>query len=309
MDRRWLPLNALRAFEAAGHAGSFTGAAQVLLVTQSAVSRHVIALEDMLGTPLFERRRQSLELTDAGRRLLPVVTKALDRISATLDEIVEQPEGRRLTLPVALPPTFAVQLAVPMLADFRAAFPEIALEIHTLGTGAARERQRVACAVIYSEPRVSEDVLDLLWQVRVTPMCHPELAARAADQPIARFLGGQELIHVANEGKPYSARWEAFATFAGCPELECRRGMVFDTAQMAVQYALSGLGVALLDERLFAAELESGRLARPYDIGFNDSYAYYLAVNAEELSNPVVAAFRGWILRRFGALGARGEPA
>ena len=76
MDRRWLPLNALRAFEAVGRHGSFTAASQSLLVSQSAVSRHVIGLEDFLGVALFDRKPQQLTLTDAGRRLLPVVEKA-----------------------------------------------------------------------------------------------------------------------------------------------------------------------------------------------------------------------------------------
>jgi DNA-binding transcriptional LysR family regulator len=56
LDRRWLPLNALRAFEAVGRHLSFTAAANSLLVSQSAVSRHVIHLERLLGVQLLERR-------------------------------------------------------------------------------------------------------------------------------------------------------------------------------------------------------------------------------------------------------------
>src|SRR3954452_15103766 len=74
--RKWLPLNALRAFEAAGQHLSFTAAANSLTVAQSAVSRHVIVLENFLGVALFERRPQQLVLTEAGRHILPVVTKS-----------------------------------------------------------------------------------------------------------------------------------------------------------------------------------------------------------------------------------------
>ena len=70
MDRKWLPLNALRAFEAAGQHLSFTAAANSLTVAQSAVSRHVMVLEDFLGVTLFERRPQQLVLTEAGRHIL-----------------------------------------------------------------------------------------------------------------------------------------------------------------------------------------------------------------------------------------------
>ena len=71
MDRKWLPLNALRAFEAAGQHLSFTAAANSLTVAQSAVSRHVIVLENFLGVALFERRPQQLVLTEAGGVAVP----------------------------------------------------------------------------------------------------------------------------------------------------------------------------------------------------------------------------------------------
>ena len=77
MDRKWLPLNALRAFEAAGQHLSFTAAANSLTVAQSAVSRHVIVLENFLGVALFERRPQQLVLTEAGRHILPVGRQVL----------------------------------------------------------------------------------------------------------------------------------------------------------------------------------------------------------------------------------------
>src|SRR3954451_21050271 len=128
MDRRWLPLNALRAFEAVGRHGSFTAAAQSLLVSQSAVSRHVIGLEDFLGVPLFDRKPQQPALTEAGRRLLPVVEKALDRIDATLEEILRERGKPRRSLRVLLPTTFAQRLAVPILRDFRAEFPDVTLD-------------------------------------------------------------------------------------------------------------------------------------------------------------------------------------
>src|SRR3954462_15622988 len=80
IDRRWLPLNALRAFEGVARYGSFTGAAGALNIAQSALSRHVISLENLIGTKLFERRPHSIALTPAGQHLLPVVSRAFDRL-------------------------------------------------------------------------------------------------------------------------------------------------------------------------------------------------------------------------------------
>jgi LysR family transcriptional regulator, glycine cleavage system transcriptional activator len=78
------PLNALRAFEAAGRLGSFKEAAAELGVTHGAVSRHVSLLEDWLGPPaLFRRLNRRVVLTPTGAALLAETTLALDRLSAT----------------------------------------------------------------------------------------------------------------------------------------------------------------------------------------------------------------------------------
>src|ERR1700748_3191747 len=87
IDRRWLPLNALRAFEGVAKHGSFTAAANALLISQSALSRHVIALERLTGVQLFERRPHALTLTKAGQHLLPAVVKSFDRLEYALDDI------------------------------------------------------------------------------------------------------------------------------------------------------------------------------------------------------------------------------
>jgi DNA-binding transcriptional LysR family regulator len=76
---------------------------------------------------------------------------------------------------------------------------------------------------------------------------------------------------------------------------------VFDTAQLAVQYALSGEGLALADPELFQEEVEAGRLVRPFDISLDEGYGYYLTTHPEDLSNEAVALFRSWLIARFSA--------
>ena len=128
-DRRWLPLNALRAFEGVAKHGSFTAAANALLISQSALSRHVIALEKLLGQQLFERRPHALMLTKAGQYLLPAIMKSFDRLEYALDEVRNEGAPRLRTLRVQMPPSFAVQLAVPILRDFRRASVEVDIDL------------------------------------------------------------------------------------------------------------------------------------------------------------------------------------
>lgn len=298
MDRRWLPLNALRAFEAVGRQGSFTGAAQSLLVSQSAVSRHVIGLEDFLGVPLFDRKPPQPALTEAGRRLLPVVEKAFERIDITLEEIMRERGEPQRSLRVLLPTTFAQRLAVPILRHFRAEFPDLKLDIDSRPVPGNAERE-ADVAVIYTPPRVAPQVLDLLWMVKLTILCHPDVAARAKETDIAGFLAANDLLHVKLDSRPPAFLWQNFARAAHVSPGPLDRGLVFDTAQLAVQYALSGEGLALVDPVLFEDEIRAGRLVRPYDIHVDDGYGYYLSIHPDDLDRPEIALFRSWLIRRF----------
>lgn len=301
MDRRWLPLNALRAFEAVGKHLSFTAAANELLVSQSAVSRHVISLEGLIGRQLFDRRSTGLALTEAGELLLPVVRRALDRMSAALDTVKAADGGAGRPLHVRLPPTFAHQLAIPILRDFRGDFPDIGLDIDSLNPGSGETAADIA--VIYSEPKVSDHVLDLLWMERLTPLCHPAVAARAPGAALARLIADNDLLHVKLDGHPRHQLWEMFARSHGGGALDVARGLVFDSAQLAVKYALSGDGLALVDPRLFETEIAEGRLARPTDRSVASGYGYYLSIQPDDLAEPRVAMFRSWLIRRFAGVG------
>jgi DNA-binding transcriptional LysR family regulator len=297
IDRRWLPLNALRAFEQVGRHLSFTAAANALSVSQSAVSRHVIALEGLLGTPLFERKPGAFALTDAGAALLPVVRKSFDRIEQALNDIVTEGGAKARTLRVQLPPTFAQRLAVPILREFRSVCPGVILDIespHNVGH-AARDAD---VAVIYAKPQVSDRVSNLLWMARLTPMCHPQAAAGAGGD-LAGFLARAELLHSKLEHEPRHVMWQMLVRQAGIA-IEVERGLVFDTAALAGQYALSGEGVALLDPRMFAADLEAGRLVAPFDVTVESGYGYFLTVHPEDLADPAIARFRSWMIERFG---------
>jgi len=305
IDRRWLPLNALRAFEAVGQRLNFTGAAQSLGVSQSAISRHVISLEALLGVQLFERRPQGLTLTAAGAALLPVVAKSFDRMEQSLNGVTSDGSGSR-TLRIHLPPSFAQMLAVPMLQDLRREYPGIALDVSSPGTVGAPP-QDVDAAIVYARPEGGTHVSNLLWMIQVTPMCHPKLAERARAEGPAAFLATAELLHVKLERELRHLLWESFARQTGL-QVGVGPGLAFDTACLAAQYAQSGEGVALLDIRLFARDLAEGRLAAPFETVVEDGYGYFLNVHPEDLADPAVASFRSWVIQRFAGLDEAGVP-
>ena len=117
-----MPLNALRAFEAVGRKLSFTAGAQSLNVSQSAVSRHIIALEDLLGHKLFDRSVATLVMTPAGEALLPQVTLSFDRLEQTMNAICQHSLVKR-PIRLHVPPSMLQQIVLPILRDFRAEYP------------------------------------------------------------------------------------------------------------------------------------------------------------------------------------------
>ncbi|MBV8784178.1 MAG: LysR family transcriptional regulator [Gammaproteobacteria bacterium] len=308
IDRRWLPLNALRAFEGVAKHGSFTAAANALLISQSALSRHVIALERLTGVQLFERRPHALTLTKAGQHLLPAVVKSFDRLEYALDDIRNEGAPMQRTLRVQMPPSFALQLAVPILRDFRRASTEVDIDLVS-PYGVGPPVGDVDVAVVYSRPSVTDLVSDLLWPVRLTLLCHPGIAAAHRGKDLGAFIEANEIVHVRIAEQPRHHAWSEFVREQGLAALNVERGLVFDTALLAAQYVMGGQGVALIDPNLFEAELRCGQLVRPFTATFDDGFGYYLTTHPEGLGDTAVALFRSWLIERFGRRDAAPVPA
>lgn len=299
MNRRWLPLNALRAFEAVGKHLSFTGGAAALSVSQSALSRHVSALEGLLGKQLFERDAGRLSLTLAGEELLAVVSKSLERIEQTMNAIRDQSApGRAMRLHV--PPSLLQQVFMPMLSEFRRDHPEVRIDLSSANVTGLPPTE-LDMAIVYDRPNVDDRITDLLWMVRVAPLCSPETAAAAAGKSLEQFLSGQDLLHLKLEGHPRDLLWGDYLRRNGVT-LPALDGLAFDTAIASAKYAMTSGGVVLGDVDLFAAELASGHLVMPYDVVIEDGYGYYLKLHADDLADPAIASFRSWLIARFAAL-------
>jgi len=129
MTRSYLPLNSLRAFEAAARHLSFTHAAIELNVTHSAISQHVKALEQHLNCQLFVRVSRGLMLTTEGENLLPVLNDSFDRIAGMLDRFANHRAQEKLKIGVV--GTFAIGVLFSQLDDFRRGYPHIDLQLST----------------------------------------------------------------------------------------------------------------------------------------------------------------------------------
>ena len=116
-------------FRRVAEAGSFTGAAKALGVSQPALSRAVRLLEAQVGARLFDRDSRNVALTPAGAALLPVASRMVGAFTGELGEFAQFVAGRSGRLSIAALPSIAAVLLPRALRRFTAAWPGIGIEI------------------------------------------------------------------------------------------------------------------------------------------------------------------------------------
>ena len=283
MERSHLPLNALRAFEAAARHLNVTRAALELRVTQAAVSHQIKLLEEQLGAPLFRRLPRGLILTDEGAALVPMLHDTFDRIAATLDRFA----GGRLReiVNMGVVGTFAVGWLLPRLKEFEARHPFVDLRIMTNNNRVDLAGEGLDFAIRYGDGAWhGTDVVPIL-EAPLTPLCGAGVARRLTTPA---DLGREVLLrsYRPDEWK----RWFDTAGVAAPP----LRGPVFDASQAMASAAAGGLGVALLPARLFERDLASGRLVQPFELSV-DGGRYWLTRLKSRPETAAMMAVREWL--------------
>lgn len=290
LSNRFLPPMALlRAFESAARHQSFTAAAGELHLTQSAVSRQIRALEELLHSTLFVRERQTVRLTLAGQAYAQEIRAALQRISNATLGFRANPKGGTLNL--AILPTFGTRWLAPRLPSFLAEHPGITLNLTTRLSRFDFELEAVDAAIHFGLPEWPGAELEFLMSETVVPACNPALQQQYRFGAPPDLLKAP-LLHLVS--RPDA--WEHWLRAHGTAASEVH-GMLFDQFAVAAQAAISGLGVALLPRFLIEAELARGDLveaiAQPQP--FESAERYYLAWPASRSGHPPLQAFRQWI--------------
>ena len=292
--KRLPPLNALRAFDAAVRTGSFTRAGENLHVTQGAISRQIKQLEDWLGKPVFLRHYQGLILTPAGSLL----AQSLDAAFGTIQEAVEQIGhlGARQRISVNVPETFASRWLAPRLRIFRSRHPDIDLTITTNLVVNLREAQQYDCLVLFLAQPWTKGHCRLLRQEQYVAVASPELW----QDGVAPGLETATLLHVLGDGKRLPL-WESWFASLGIRHIDARPGIAFSTMDQAINAAVSGAGVAVVDAPMVVRELSDDRLRRLDAHALTASHGYWFVeprdrALSEHSHSAVVALFQAWLL-------------
>jgi DNA-binding transcriptional LysR family regulator len=295
-DQPLLPLDTLRAFEAAARTGSFSSAADALNVTHGAVSRQIAKLERWLGQKLFQRQARGVDLTPEGLRLFQRTTEALALIADSSDRWIEA-KGSAVVRLASLPSVSGLWL-MPRLRD---------LERGALEAG--EPDLRVELIIDHRESNLADDGIDLalrcgrggiprrlsvqLFEEHCFPVATPELAAEIGKGKPERLLS-YPLIHDSD-----ASGWRAWLGAQGLDYRPRRQDRRFEDYNLVVDAAVHGLGIALARPPLVQDVLEQGRVVAVDERTVLNPVAYWLD-RPEGTLRPAAAEFARRIMRAAG---------
>jgi len=253
----------LRAFHAVAKQGTFSAAAQLLNVSQPAITQHVRALEEAMGGRLFHRRGTGVELTADGTALLPHVhqiIKGLEDVSARLEN-GRQVRSGHLAIGLCGP-----HVALPLIRRFRATHPGVLIETRMHNSSALLDlvaQMRVDLAIVTLTAPINDLVCHRLVDqhvVLVLPADHPWADRDSVD--IAE-LAGQPFV-TREHG---SMTQQIFEQALAARGVEIDRQLVLASREAVKEAVAAGIGLGIVldkerghDSRLRGIPLTGGEM-------------------------------------------------
>jgi len=296
---RDIPLNGLRVFEVAARYLHLSKAADELCITYSAVSHQIRALEANLGVSLFDRTHKPMRLTHAGARLFQTLSESLSDINRVTRELSNAQVSHKLHISCA--PSLALKWLVPalkpLLANYLLAnYP--GMQIHLTSETQLSSPKDKDLAISYGEPK---DIPG--W--RIVSTAHADLTPVTS----ANLITGLHPIHTPGDlmdltllHEDDGAMWTRWLSAAGVQLSGKLPGLYLGRAHLALEGAVEGCGVAIIDQILGERDIQSGRLVRLFGQTVPMPHPYYLIAPekrkmsppAQELEAMICTAFKKW---------------
>lgn len=288
MSRRLPPLNQLRAFEAAARHLSFKAAAEELNVTHAAVSHQIKALEESLGTQVFQRVTRGVRLSAEAQRLSTELSQAFDQ----MDQAIQQFKAKEMTgtLKVSVVPWYGNRLILPRLAEFRADYPGLTVDL-----GYSYELVDFSYSDFQAALRHGKGNWPNLSEVKVhsdtvSPIAAPALV-EGLDLPLSSERISQMTLAVARGQEDAWRYWLEQAGVADAtPTL-----VKFDNRALTTEFAIAGNGVALSDLRAIDLELQTATLVRLHPLAVTLDSGLHLVFPETPYPDPRLLAFAEWL--------------
>lgn len=294
------PLSAIRVFESAARYQNFTQAAAELGMTQAAVSYQIRLLEERLGTSLFARVKGRVSLTEAGRRIAPLVANAFETLDDAFAGLVAEDQA---LLSLSAAQTLATSWLAPRLGRFQVRHPNLAVRLSTdnrlvdFSTGEFHAAIRVGRG---DWPGLR---CHFLFRMHFSPICTPDFVR------VHGLTRPEQLLDIPrlSPRDDWWADWLADVGVAARGAVQ-DPGLVLDNQVMEANAAFAGAGIALMTPLFWREELAAGRLVQPFEHIHVTNRGHWLVYPEGRRNQPKIAAFRDWILAEVEAEKAR-EPA
>lgn len=295
-------LASLRYFAAAARLQSFKQAALELHVTQGAVSQQIKHLERALGCELFHRLPRQIRLTVAGERFFNVVRQALQAIEQEARAVGPGTSSRDIR--VRAGPSFALRWLVPRLGDFYVRHPQVKLFVHAAYGDFDLARRDFDLAIELMRGKVAGLHSECLMHEYLMPVCTPEYLARHAFLKKPQELQRCVLLHDAEPwpGAEKNGEWRHWLRGVGASEVDSGQGQFFSLANMSIEAALNGQGVAMGRATLVGDLLEQGRLVAPFKRRVKSPVRYWLVCSKELRERADMQIVMGWLREQAGVI-------
>lgn len=283
----------LQAFLTVARAGTFSKAAEVLCVTQAAVSRSVRRLEQTIGQDVFQRGMSGVLLTSAGRNLMQLIEGPVAAIQSATSRVQQRPERSKLRMSVVT--SLGHLWLMPHISSFRAQNPDIDLELRQYYPNEDFTREDVDLWIEVKRNRNATWPRQIsaryLIGREVIPVCTPEIAARIR---FAEDLLSAPLLYHSSHPENWSVWARKARIVLGSESLTTG----FDSVMNLVSGVLAGLGVALVQRCMIEEELRSGSLVAPLPISTSTGRGYYLCRRRSLGPHMAADRFTQWVIEQ-----------
>jgi LysR family transcriptional regulator, glycine cleavage system transcriptional activator len=285
------PLKALRGFEAATRHQSIRDAADELCLTHPAVSHQVQLVEEALGVALFAQEGRHIVSTPEGRELYPYVRSAFESLLEGVEAVHRQALDKPLRVQTYV--TASIRWLAKRVPQFLRDHPEVKLTLSTCAVEWEFDDIHADVGLVYcaTEPDPNKHHWVPLFEYPLFPVCSPSLLKTMGDAVSIQALMEQPLVAIYTEEQ----NWQTWVNAAG---LECRPTVPFlmvDTLAVALEMALDGVGVALVNGPFADQDLADGRLVRPVDHKAICPGSWGLICRKDMRENLRIKTFMDWL--------------
>jgi LysR family glycine cleavage system transcriptional activator len=284
------PLKALRGFESTARLKSYRKAARELNLTHPAISHQIRALEKNLGVSLFVRKGRQAVLTAEGERFYPIAREALEILINGSEAIRRSSSQSVLRIQTYI--SVSLRWLIHRLPRFRALNPDLQLQLLSSIHEQDFDEVNADVGMIFCRtPPTGHLHWTPLMRPKLFPVCSPELIGDKRGKLIPADLFNYPLLSITSE----VWQWRDWFDSAGLDDVETNHSISVDSTVIALEMAMDGEGITLVNGPFADKDIKAGRLVKPVAHCAEGLGEWGLVCRKDSLRYPPVQAFMEWL--------------